>query len=307
MANQSTTESNPHTQSERQALQHIDTATADALQQAFQEINALQPLLRLLFTQMRTLCQTSGLHFRQTASNIDLLFGQECAHHASYKLQFRGEYLGELTRYYKQPQRELDIETGEDLISLALLSLRNCVLMYEEDSQADLVTTAGLSHAEQIALSEQLSPRSPAERGTHPHDVLMLIGLDNLEAITAAGGTIWRDSIVRATFEQVSEGLRSADSVYLIGDDLIAVLLQNSSLAQARQVTRKVRTLISSLHLQDNHVEEQLTAGIGICSAKDAVSADDVLFNARTALAHARAAGRNQDRIYTPESVSYLN
>ena len=48
---------------------------------------------------------------------------------------------------------------------------------------------------------------------------------------------------------QIKSGLRHADGVYQIADELIAVLLPNTTMQQASEVAAKIRILVSSLHL----------------------------------------------------------
>ena len=77
-------------------------------------------------------------------------------------------------------------------------------------------------------------------------------------------------------------------------------LLPRTTEAQAILVTQKIRTLVASLHLRSDTTDTQLTACMGVSSSLHAVTAEDVMANARIALAQARASGRNQLKVYDP-------
>ena len=104
---------------------------------------------------------------------------------------------------------------------------------------------------------------------------------------------------------QIKEGLRQADGVYQISDELIAVLLPNTSRKQATEVAEKIRVLVSSLHLSGG-VNDQLTACMGVSDAKLAATAEEVMANAKVALASAQNQGRNTIQAYDEALVDKL-
>jgi len=296
-------------------LAHFDDATALRLQQAFGDKTQLDDLLRLLFTQLRALCRTSGMQFSYAPLGFELQLGQTQRHTAAYNLHYHDQPLGTLTQYFSRAQNEQEIETAEDLLSLALVPLRNTLTLatYQRDSATQTTSTdnihtlpiraatntgtnagtAQLSSAEQIALAEvavvDAEPKS---------DALILVGLDNYTQMLQAHGEEWAHIIMSSVHHQIEEGLRSADGVYHIGDDQIAILLPRTTLSQARQVADKVRVLVASLHLRGNNVDDQLTASMGISNAQQAQSAEQVMENARIALQQAQHSGSNAIKVY---------
>ena len=95
---------------------------------------------------------------------------------------------------------------------------------------------------------------------------------------------------------QLSEGLREADGVFQIDDELLAVLLPRTSTGRAADVADKLRVLIASLHLKNGKVTRQLTACMGISGTRHATSAETVLDQARGALDEACREGPNTIR-----------
>ncbi len=174
---------------------------------------------------------------------------------------------------------------------MAFASLRNAVTTLELRNQP-----APLTNAEQKAIAA-VAPR-PKEQKT---DALILLALDDYPTIKSRDGDEWAQILMSTVHEQVREGLRQADGVYQIGDDLIAVLLPNTTSAQAEEVARKVRALIASLHLRGDEIPQQLTACMGLADATLAVTAEDVMANARVALSHAQAKGHNEIVFYSED------
>ena len=277
----------------------FDEATALKLAQVFGQQSDLRELLRLLFVQMRAVCNSSGLHFINPDKTIEHHFGQSSGHHAEYNLHFRDQPVGTLTRYFSRPQQDQDIQTGEDLIGLALLPIRNALQAPQSQVVAHAAasaSTSGLSVDEKIALAEIASP----DQGQTKADTLILVSLDDYSLIAERDGSDWADILITSVHEQLTVGLRSADGVYHIGDDLVGVLLPRTTEAQAQQVAQKIRVLITSLHLGGKSEQAQLTASMGISSSAHGSTAEDVMANARIALAQARTQGPNQIKVYDP-------
>ncbi len=316
-ADHTSTASIPGTAASAPQLLHFDDATALRLSHAFNEKTQVEDLLRLLFTQLRALCRASGMSYRHTegAVNLDLdfKFGQQQRHQAEYNLHYRDQALGTLTLYYARAQHEQEIETGEDLLSLTLVPLRNAVTIavYQAQPQADAdfagafagqgnvhrlpVSQAGLSSEEEIALAEVAAGGTREQKA----DALILVGLDGYTDMQQQHGEEWAHIIMTSVHQQINDGLRSADGVYHIGDDQIAVLLPRTTLSQAQQVAEKIRVLVASLHLLGNEVDNQLTASMGISNAQQAETAEQVMVNARAALAEARGSGANQIKVFS--------
>ncbi len=281
----------------------FDDRTALQLTQAFGQEAELEPLLALLFAQQRATAEVLGLRYVYRPLGIDLNYGERADVEGEYNLTFRDVPLGTLTLYFPNGQNEQSIQTCEDLLSLAFSSIRNAVTTLELRQKPQ-----GINATERAALTAVNTPRNKqdkapgaAQNGEAKHDALILLGLDHFPTIQSRDGEEWAQVLMSSVHEQIREGLRSADGVYHIGDDLIAVLLPNTSSEQAEQVAQKIRTLVASLHLRGDPKTGQLTACMGLADATHAKTAEDVMSNAQCALAAARAQGNNQILYYQPE------
>ena len=272
-------------------LVYFDDRTALHLTQAFAQEVELEPLVELLFKQLGTVGEVAGLQYSYSPLCIDLNHGARLQHSAEYNLSFRDSALGTLTLYFEHAQHEQNITTCEDLISMAFISLRNAI------------TTLALRNQPQpLSTPERTALAAVAPLATEPKsDALILLALDDYPQIKARDGDEWAQVLMSSVHEQIREGLRNADGVYHIGDDLIAVLLPNTTASQAEEVSKKVRALVASLHLRGGEISTQLTACMGLSDSKGASTAEDVMANAKLALAQAQTEGNNQIKFYRGE------
>ncbi|XOV82935.1 MAG: GGDEF domain-containing protein [bacterium] len=281
----------------------FDDRTALQLTQAFGQEAELAPLLSLLFAQQRATADVRGLRYVYRPLGIDMNYGERADVAGEYNLTFRDQPLGTLTLFFPDAHNEQSIKTCEDLVSLAFISIRNAVTALELRQQPK-----GINAAERAALAAVSTPRAGQDKvpassqpGERKQDALILLGLDHFPTIQSRDGEQWAQVLMSSVHEQIREGLRSADGVYHIGDDLIAVLLPNTTSEQAQRVAEKIRTLVASLHLRAEPETEQLTACMGLADATHATTAEGVMAHAQCALAAARAQGSNQILYYRPE------
>jgi diguanylate cyclase (GGDEF)-like protein len=291
---------NTHQSNRVSASRHyafFDDGTALQLTQAFNAETELTQLLNLLVNQLTTLCDARGMRYVHKQHGIDLMLRDKDRHTAEYNLIFREFELGTLTLYFNHRQSEQDIQTCEDLLSLAMSALRNCICLL--DVRAPLSVAAELNAEEQHALHQnEQTLRTQGIIGDAKSDALMLISLDEFNAIKERDGEEWAHILMASVHEQINNGLRAADGVFHIGDDLLAVLLPNTTVKQAEEVAQKVRALVAALELQgtadSTKDHSQLTASIGICAALNESSADSVMRHAKQALERAQSKGGNE-------------
>ncbi|NOX52764.1 MAG: diguanylate cyclase [Gammaproteobacteria bacterium] len=266
---------------------HFDDVTALHLSQAFNLESDLQHLLALMLSQLKVLCGVHGLHYQHSALDTQYMLGSKTHHSAEYNLEFSGIDLGTLRLLFPRRQREQEIETAEDLLSLAFTALRNAVTLAMLQNRIPLQTAAPTNTTQDESREDK-------------SDTLILVRLDHYDSICSNDGGEWAQTLMTSVRQQIEQGLRQADGIYQIDENTIAVLLPLTTLDQAHEVALKVRVLVASLHLSAVDVTHQLTACMGISDAKHVSCAEDVMANARTALAAALMQGNNQIEIFNP-------
>ena len=260
-----------------QSIRYFEPDVALNLVQAFHRHLQLQPLLELFFTQAQAIVQAVGVHYRNPTSGIDLFLAEEGRHTASYNLSFQDENLGELVCHFSRRVNEETLETAEDLIALLMSALRNA-LRFRAAAQ-------GQGGSMPLTGEASLTPGG--------NDSLLLLKLDGFDEVLARDGKAWAQTLLKSVHTQLSEGLRTADAVFQIDDQTLAVVLPQTSWQRAEEVAAKLRVLVASLHLKDGEVTQQLTACMGIAGTADAASAEEVLTRARQALEAAQGQGPN--------------
>ncbi len=266
---------------------HFDDRTALHLTQAFNQETDLPALLALLFSQLQALCGAHGVTYDNAALELECRLGRTAHHNAEYNLEYGKDQLGSLTIFYPRRQTEPELQTGEDLVALMFTALRNAVTLLQARQAEPAPQT--------IPATPDIDELSREEKA----DTLVLMALDGYSQLVKQSGDEWAQILMTSVHTHVKEGLRQADGVYQISDELIAILLPNTTLTQANQVAEKVRILVASLHLTGASTEEQLSACMGIADAKLAKTAEDVMAHAKIALAQAKRDGRSTICVYT--------
>ena len=272
---------------------HFDDRTALHLTQAFNQENEVPSLLALLFSQLQALCGAHGLIYQNDGIDLECRMGKTAHHNAEYNLQFGDDDLGKLTIYFPRAQNEAELQTSEDLLALMFTALKNVVALASAKQEAQQNAAPALIPSKDV---EELSKEEKA-------DALVLLALDGYAEMVTQAGEEWAQILMTSVHTQIKEGLRQADGVYQISDELIAILLPNTSKDQANAVAEKVRILVASLHLT-GATDGQLTASMGIADARLAKTAEDVMANAKIALAAARDSGRSSIQMYDASLAS---
>lgn len=277
------------------AAVNFDDRTALHLTQAFNQETEVPNLLGLLFSQLQALCGAHGATFVNDNLDLEIRLGKEAAHHLEYNLEFAESQLGVLTIYYLRRQSEPDMQTAEDLIALTFTALRNAITLTQiRSSEISPPTVAARARQEELSREEKA-------------DTLLLMSLDGYHELKSASGHEWAQILMASVLSQIKEGLRGADGVYQISDELIAVLLPNTDLTQAERVGEKVRSLLSGLHLSGISANQELTACMGIADAKLAATAEDVMAHAKLALAYAQTEGQNNICAFSEDNAEHIS
>lgn len=273
-------------------LVYFDDRTALNLSQVFSQETELASLMKVVFTQLQAMSEVRGMSYRFEPLDTEILCGTSDRHTAEYNLNFKETNLGTLTLFFARRQNDQQVRTCEDIIALMFTALRNAILLQQAHNQADFGNV-------RTPLARQ-SGTSQAKT-----DALLLVALDDYEIITSRHDDEWAQLLMVGVHEQIRNGLRNADCVYHIDDNMIAVLLPNTTLSQAQEVAKKIRLLIASLHLRSNDLQQQFTACMGVADASLAITADQVMNQARKALDAAQADGSNQIVVFSERPAEH--
>ncbi len=140
-----------------------------------------------------------------------------------------------------------------------------------------------------------------AARGKNSH-TLLYIDLDHFKVINDTFGHNHGDIVLRDIANLLTSRLRKSDVVCRIGGDEFAVLIYDSSLAQAKQTAEAIRDLLKDYQYLQSGLQLELSCSIGLCEINgSANSSDSYLKQADKALYVAKKRGRNMVHVYSPE------
>lgn len=124
--------------------------------------------------------------------------------------------------------------------------------------------------------------------------VLMLVDVDNLEAVNENHGRAAGDAVLRSVASVLRAHARNIDTPARHGGDEFGMLLAETTLADARRVAEQVRATFIAERSADAAGQE-CTLSIGLAEADmSVVTADEWLKRADTAMCRAKAGGRNR-------------
>ena len=149
----------------------------------------------------------------------------------------------------------------------------------------------------------------------HRHGALMLIDLDNFKTLNDTLGHDVGDKLLQEVANRLQNCIRKGDTVARMGGDEFVVILEDldaSGLAamQAESIARKIQNQLNEPYQLDlalpgeapNVGSHRCTPSIGIALFIDnALTVDELMKRADTAMYQAKAAGRNTLRFFDPD------
>jgi len=151
-------------------------------------------------------------------------------------------------------------------------------------------------------LNDRLAQAIALVRRHRKRLAVLYVDLDNFKDINDSFGHSVGDQLLQSAARRLEHCIRHSDTVSRHGgDEFIVLLSEVESAEDAARVSVKLITAMAEPHLIDDHRIE-VTSSIGICLfADDSEDAESLLTNADTAMYHAKRAGRNNYKRFTPE------
>ena len=198
------------------------------------------------------------------------------------------EQLGFLTIFTRSGGRSFSEDDVQELEQLALRAgpaIENARRFREARQLADLDALTGLHNRRYFheTLAREVSRAQRYNRSL----ALIVFDLDDFKAINDRIGHLSGDGVLAEAAERVREVVRSADIACRVGGDEFAVILPESTLADADQLYRRIHQSVSSRPISQ---EGRLFLSAGVTDLRpedDAVAfferADDALYRAKEA------------------------
>ncbi len=125
---------------------------------------------------------------------------------------------------------------------------------------------------------------------------LLMIDIDFFKKINDTYGHQAGDTVLITLSKKIKSAVREGDIFARVGGEEFAVLLQNSSLEEAKNIAEKLRKMIENTPFIYQEKTLHITISIGVCTSKaDSVFSLETLYkNADKQLYEAKHSGRNK-------------
>ena len=196
-----------------------------------------------------------------------------------------GAVLGTLWVYWRGKEHKPDetvLAEVEEVAAMAAPAIENARRFQEARQLADLDALTGLHNYR--FFHETLEREAARAQRYNRELALIVFDIDDFKTINDRIGHLAGDAVLAEAATQVQSVVRSADIASRVGGDEFAVILPESSLADAENFYRRLQRAIDNWHEQATDVK--LSAGIAqLRSDDDSVSffkrADEALYEAK--------------------------
>lgn len=127
---------------------------------------------------------------------------------------------------------------------------------------------------------------------------LIMVDIDNLKEINDAFGHRAGDKVIKEVSTRVKECIRQIDTAARYGGDEFAVILLNTSLADASVVAKRMVDAVANSPTRWNKEQIQLSISVGLGQYNEDTSPEDITSRSDQALYAAKQAGKNTVRIF---------
>jgi diguanylate cyclase (GGDEF)-like protein len=224
------------------------------------------------------------LSYRYDASEVD----EEARFHAglAVPLTYEGEVLGHLAVFTRSAEitfGEAELAELEELALRASPAIENARRFEEVRRLADLDALTGL-HNRRYFHATLVREVSRAQRYGREL-ALIVLDLDDFKAINDRIGHLAGDAVLAAAAERIRDVVRSADVACRVGGDEFALIMPESSVADAEGLSRRIQAGFGARPVgQVAHL--QFSAGIAELRPEDDATAlfqraDDALYEAK--------------------------
>jgi diguanylate cyclase (GGDEF)-like protein len=200
--------------------------------------------------------------------------------------------IGLLTVFSRTSRQGLEPDVVAELEALALRAgpaIENARRFREARHQADLDALTGLHNRRYF--HETLARETARAQRYNRQLALIVLDLDDFKAINDRIGHLAGDTVLAEVAERVRDVVRQADIACRVGGDELAVILPESTLADAEQLYRRIQTAVSSRPI--THAGRLLLSG-GIAELRTQDDPFALFQRADEALYRAKQAGKGR-------------
>lgn len=258
----------------------------------------LERLFECLLTEGQAFVQFDGLQFVADSRGTDISLGFVRTHRQRFELRLGERLLGEITLMRVRKFTGRDERDAERLVESLIYPLDNALEHHNVLMQAMTDSATGLRN--QRALDEQLPREIRLVRRIEQPLSLMLISVDQLDAISNDHGPAIGEKAWHSVAKTLANRLRQSDMIFRTRDDAFCIVLNQTALQGATILAERLLADVDRCVSYDN-VQFVLTASAGLTELADNDDAMSILGRAHDALTKATHRGRHQVMVMLPE------
>jgi diguanylate cyclase (GGDEF)-like protein len=134
---------------------------------------------------------------------------------------------------------------------------------------------------------------------------VIIADLDHFKQINDTYGHLSGDDVLAETARRIRASLRSYDSVGRYGGEEFLIIVPGCNEATAFDVAEKIRATVCQMPMRIMAQDRTITASLGVSTTYGAISAEELLSAADSALYRAKNSGRNRSASATVSFANY--
>ncbi len=251
----------------------------------------VQELISLFADELSHDIQQRGMHYHNSAKEIETFIGKRSAHKCTYKLVIEDNSLGELTLFSKTPFNTEELAVIENLLCALVYPLRNATLYHSalQSALVDPLTGARNRAGMDAALKREIEL-------SHRHNApmcIMLLDIDHFKLVNDNFGHAGGDFVLQAVAQCVSETIRGSDMFFRFGGEEFLIMLSCTEMEGATLLAERIRKKVEALSFAP-HRTLQITASLGVSAVNENDNLSSLFERTDKALYKAKNSGRNQ-------------
>ncbi len=148
------------------------------------------------------------------------------------------------------------------------------------------------------AILDELTYRLEQVKDSEMNLTIAMVDIDFFKQVNDIFGHLTGDEVLKSVADTLRHAIRGADSVGRYGGEEFLVILPNTGLEQAIGVFERMRLKVAASTLLE---DRQVTVSIGVASHEHQDTLETLIAKADQCLYQAKAKGRNQVVVATPE------
>lgn len=223
---------------------------------------------------------------------IDIKFGKRAGRNKlQYDLKVLDTELGQITISRGRRYAKDEISQIESLLATLFYPLRNALLYRAAIQSAFIDSLTGAKN--RTAFDANFDREIEFNRRKQTDLSLLILDIDFFKRINDQYGHVVGDMVLKEVASAVEQTIRSSDAFYRYGGEEFAVVLNDTNMAGAHLLAKRIRNNIENLRIKSLK-DVRITLSVGVTTMEQHDTQQSLFERADAALYQAKENGRNQ-------------